>query len=827
MADPTTLGPYEIIELVRRGRSADAFLAHHGKMRLKRVLLRVLHEEVTGDAVFMQHFVAEAKAAAKLQHDCIASVIDLESESRPVYTVLEFVEGMDLAVLRESFGSAPPEVVASVACEVCRGLAYAHDAAVLHRRLRPRLIKVTPEGRVKILGFGVREKQSMVQPTAMILDVTHEEMFRSPEQVREEAEGPATDIYSLGVILFELLCGQMPFASLASYVTGEAAVRTPPKLRERNPLVPARLAALVERMLAPAAADRPASAADVRRELESLLEDRGDTPGPELLQAYLGNPADFAVSSRRRTIAEVMERASQLSRGLVAERAAALKELDLLLAAEPGYPAALALARQLRAAAPPVEVNEFDRTLIVSPPPADDPLATRILPPPEMDDPLATRILPPPEADDPLATRILPPETPAVRIRPVPVKPPATPSPPPAPPRPAPPAMPPHNRETAPPPPARPAASAASAARPAGRSPWPIVLAVLALGAAAGGVMLSRGCQGETTGVVAVTPPVSSAPAPATGSLLVSSLPPGARVTIGDAHASFLTDSTLGAIAAGTHTLHVERAGFLARDTSIVVVAGQEARMVLRLAPAPVQAVLCSLFVRVRPGANRVLVDSLPAAGGPELFSRGVAAGRHTLTVQAEGFNTSSQVINVPGAPRQTVVVVLQPSAAEKPDAQAGGADAGEVATNGGGIPMVVNVKPASDVFVDDGKVATHVTTVTVSLAAGAQHRIRVENPDFVPATRTVKAKAGSALKPLSVDLTLGEGGVFVTGPSQGLKIYVDDHFTGKTTPDRVMARAGAHDFSVRESNGTTIVASKRVIVDPDKSGGLRIEFAH
>ena len=99
---------------------------------------------------------------------------------------------------------------------------------------------------------------------------------------------------------------------------------------------------------------------------------------------------------------------------------------------------------------------------------------------------------------------------------------------------------------------------------------------------------------------------------------------------------------------------------------------------------------------------------------------------------------------------------------------------------------------------------------------------VRIENPDYAPARRQVKVQIGAKLKPLHVDLTAGEGGLYIVGPRQGLKIYLDDRFTGSYTPERVVARAGAHVVPVR-----TIVATRRVIIDPWSPGILRVEFEH
>jgi hypothetical protein len=458
-----------------------------------------------------------------------------------------------------------------------------------------------------------------------------------------------------------------------------------------------------------------------------------------------------------------------------------------------------------------------------APPPArpdeddGDPDRTRILPPPgpaagdEADD----------DDDDPFRTRVLP-EAPMPR-----------PAGGPAPPRaPEPPRTPPPVRQAPPPPPAaRPQPQAAQPPRekrPRVALPAWIALAAVAILAAAGGVVSTRGCRPADSDVVSEPAPPPPA-AVANGTLTVSSLPAGARVVLRDANVAFTTDSTLADVPAGTHAVHAEKDGYLPRDTSIVVVAGEPARLVIELTPAPA-ATPCSLFVEVTPRADRVLVDSTQAAGGPGRFASAVAAGWHRITVQAEGYVPSSQRLKVrSGEARHTISVALQAGAAPPepratPDAATPPPGVTHEPASGSGVPMEVNVKPASDVFVDQAKVATGVTSTTLSLSVGT-HTIRIENPDFAPVSKSVKVQAGSRLKPFKVDLTAGEGGLFVSGPRQGLRIYVDGTFTGRTTPDRVAARAGAHEVSVRESNGTTIVATLRVVVDPSRLGNTNVTF--
>ena len=218
MPDPSQLGHYLIKGLLRHGRSADSYFAENASMRSQKVLLRVLHEDTASDPTFVQSFMEEARIAARLDHTCIASVLDLKDDGERIYAVLEFIEGPDLGEILQQFGPPPPEVAVAIMREVCSALEHAHGKSVLHRRLRPRLIKVTSEGGVKVLGFGLRERESFLQ-SAVMPDLMREELYRPPEQVREEPQDVRSDLYTLAVIIWELLAGRMPFDSIVGPAT--------------------------------------------------------------------------------------------------------------------------------------------------------------------------------------------------------------------------------------------------------------------------------------------------------------------------------------------------------------------------------------------------------------------------------------------------------------------------------------------------------------------------------------------------------------------------------------------------------------------------------
>jgi len=285
MNQPIVLGSYTVLEHLRQSGFTDTYLGEHTIMRTQRVLLRVLRPDASPE--FVEAFQAAARRAARLHHNCIASVIDLQRDQDRIFTVLEHVAGRDLDQLRQGPVPPPPEVVAVLMRELFRGLEHAHGQGVWHGRLRPRMVRVDDEGRLKILGFGVQSDGVLVDVSTSV--VQREPLYRSPEQVRGEAEDGRTDLYSAGVIFFELLAGRVPFDAPPREDDAPDA-RVPPPLRAANPFVPAPLAALIEQLLADRREARPASAGAVRLRLEEILEEMGVGSGADLVRRFLLHP---------------------------------------------------------------------------------------------------------------------------------------------------------------------------------------------------------------------------------------------------------------------------------------------------------------------------------------------------------------------------------------------------------------------------------------------------------------------------------------------------------------------------------------------------------
>ena len=269
---------YEVERSVGAGGMASVYLARDTLLE-RRVALKVLDDRHAGDPAYVERFRAEARAAARLQHPNVVGVIDRGEDGGREFIVYEYVEGESLKELVDRLGAFAPEQAVSVGLHVARALAHAHEQGLVHRDVKPQNVLLSEDGRARVTDFGIARAQEAPDRTesGTILGTGS---YVAPEQAQGERVGPAADVYSLGVVLYELLAGEPPFRG-SSFV--ETAVRhvheQPPDLRERRPDVPPPLAGLVARCLAKDPAARP-TAAQVAAELEALSRPAASEPPP-------------------------------------------------------------------------------------------------------------------------------------------------------------------------------------------------------------------------------------------------------------------------------------------------------------------------------------------------------------------------------------------------------------------------------------------------------------------------------------------------------------------------------------------------------------------
>jgi eukaryotic-like serine/threonine-protein kinase len=236
----------------------------------RRVAIKVLVEELAGDPVAVRRFRREARATAKLDHPNVIRVFDFV-DGDPPFLVLELLEGQTLADRLRRDGALPPLEAARIAAAVADGLDAAHRVGIIHRDVKPGNIMLTAGGGVKVMDFGIAAAWEAHSTTGQQLLATAS--YAPPERITGGRASPAGDIYSLGVALYEMLCGRPPFlADSAEQLLRAHLEATPRPVRSLVFWVPPEIAAACEAALAKDPAARPSSAGALAAQLRAAAE---------------------------------------------------------------------------------------------------------------------------------------------------------------------------------------------------------------------------------------------------------------------------------------------------------------------------------------------------------------------------------------------------------------------------------------------------------------------------------------------------------------------------------------------------------------------------
>ena len=256
---------------------STVFRAHDRQLE-RRVAIKILHEHYADDPEYLERFRREARAVAKLSHPNIVTVIDRGDDGGRQYIVFEHVEGENLKELVVRSGRLPVRRALELALDVADGLAFAHDHGLVHRDVKPQNVLLSREGEVKVTDFGIARSLHVEHGVTQTGTVLGTGEYLAPEQASGKQVSPATDVYSLGVVLWELLAGDVPFVGENFVAVALRHVNEPPpSLRERRPDVTPRLEAAVERALAKDPARRFPSMTAFAKELRACLaEAEGD-----------------------------------------------------------------------------------------------------------------------------------------------------------------------------------------------------------------------------------------------------------------------------------------------------------------------------------------------------------------------------------------------------------------------------------------------------------------------------------------------------------------------------------------------------------------------
>jgi beta-lactam-binding protein with PASTA domain len=271
---------YRITERIGSGGMADVYKAVDETLG-RTVAVKVLHARFADDPEFVQRFRHEASAAANLSHPAIVNIYDYGVEAGTYYIVMELVRGTDLKAVVKQHGALDPINVAEYGAQICAALSVAHGYGIIHRDIKPQNIVLMPDGGIKVMDFGIaRAVDSDATQTGSVLGTAQ---YVSPEQAQGRRLGPESDLYSLGVVLYELSTGKLPFegdtpVSVALRHVNEEPV--PP--RSINPQIPPALEAVILKAMRKDPTSRYRSADEMRKDLLRVASGRAVAATPRV-----------------------------------------------------------------------------------------------------------------------------------------------------------------------------------------------------------------------------------------------------------------------------------------------------------------------------------------------------------------------------------------------------------------------------------------------------------------------------------------------------------------------------------------------------------------
>ena len=267
---------YELVSHIARGGMADVYEARDTLLGRK-VAVKVLHSQFSSDEAFVKRFRREAQAAANLSHPNIVSIYDWGEDGATYFIVMELIEGRTLRDVLKSENQLLPRRASEIGAEVASALSVAHRAGLVHRDIKPGNILLAPDGTVRVTDFGIArawdDSQELTRTGAVIGTAT----YFSPEQAQGMTADERSDLYSLGVVLYEMVCGAPPFTGDSPVAVAYQHVSTPITMPSTlNPDIPPDQESIIAKALSKDPATRYQTAEDMRADLLRFL--RGEAP---------------------------------------------------------------------------------------------------------------------------------------------------------------------------------------------------------------------------------------------------------------------------------------------------------------------------------------------------------------------------------------------------------------------------------------------------------------------------------------------------------------------------------------------------------------------
>ncbi|MEN9753172.1 MAG: hypothetical protein RL670_863 [Actinomycetota bacterium] len=260
-------GRYRLAKRIAIGGMGEVWRAQD-EVILRDVAIKILKQEYLSDPSFLERFRTEAKHAARVNNDGIANVYDYGEDGGSAYLVMELVPGESLARIIETEGRLEVDQVLDIMSQTARALHEAHKSGLVHRDIKPGNLLITPENVVKITDFGIARVADQVSLTATG-QVMGTVQYLAPEQATGKPPTPSTDIYALGIVAYEALCGRRPFTGESQMAIAMAQINdAPPPMPES---IPEPVQKLVLQCLAKKAVSRPSSAMALAQQAEKLM----------------------------------------------------------------------------------------------------------------------------------------------------------------------------------------------------------------------------------------------------------------------------------------------------------------------------------------------------------------------------------------------------------------------------------------------------------------------------------------------------------------------------------------------------------------------------
>jgi serine/threonine protein kinase len=298
---------FEIKELIATGGMAAIYKAVQVSLD-RTVAIKILHGHLAQDKDFITRFEREAKAAANLKHDNIVNIIDFGKTEDVYFIAMEYIEGKSLKDLMHAVEFVPYDIALTIAREISQGLCHAHQKGVVHRDIKPANIMIGLDGGIKIADFGLAQAQDLISVT-VTGSIVGTPAYMSPEQTSGKKIDHRSDLFSLGVVIYEMITGRKPFSGQNySSIIHEIMTVVPPKPFEANPLIPREISAIIEKLLNKDPEQRQQNAGEIVAEITAYFRKMKIECSRREVSQFLTAPENYLVGLKKERKEKHLER---------------------------------------------------------------------------------------------------------------------------------------------------------------------------------------------------------------------------------------------------------------------------------------------------------------------------------------------------------------------------------------------------------------------------------------------------------------------------------------------------------------------------------------